>query len=102
MYTSESDNLFDAVTFASSTVPTGPTWTKVNPSENATFPWSTTSGNNISFNMLIESLLDELAQPPPSLTDIHGFVQGFPQDSGCAYYVFVDTSDVASPSTVTS
>ena len=101
VYTSESDNLRDSVSFTGSTAPAAPIFVQVNPGDQATFSWGPTSGNHISFHLLIESLLHEPAQPPPSLTEIHGFVQGFPQNSGCAYYVFVDTSDLASPSTVT-
>jgi hypothetical protein len=100
VYTSESDNLRDSVAFTASTAPSAPTFVQINPGDKATFPWGSTSGNDISFQMLIESLLHQPAVPPPSLTEIHGFMQGFPQFRGCAYYVFVDTSDVASPTTL--
>jgi hypothetical protein len=99
-YTSESDALQDSIGFTASNAPSSPTFVQVTPGNHATFTWGNTQGNNVSFEMLIESLMHQPASPPPSLTEIHGFVREFAQFGGCAYYVFVDTSDVASPTTL--
>ena len=99
-YTSESDTLQDSIGFIASNAPSSPTFVQVTPGNHATFTWGNTQGNNVSFEMVIESLMHQPASPPPSLTEIHGFVREFVQFGGCAYYVFVDTSDVASPTTL--
>lgn len=87
----------DALMFYSPSVPIAATWTQVTGS--AAFPWADAPGDNIVFQMLLESQIGASATVPPTLTLIHGFVQHF-GFGGCDYYVQVDTSDVASPQTV--
>jgi hypothetical protein len=91
--TDNSSSTLDALTFYSPSIPTS-TWTQVH--GQATFPWADTPGDNVSFEMMIESQMSV----PPTLTDIRGFIQHF-DFGGCDFYVYVDTSDVQSPMTFT-
>jgi hypothetical protein len=90
----------DAIIFYSPSVTSPPAWSQV--SDHVTYTWNHTSGNNMFFEIILESQLGAGNPiPKPLLADIHGTIQEFPQFTGCAYYVHVDTSDVASPETVT-
>jgi hypothetical protein len=90
----------DAIIFYSPSLTSPPAWSQV--SDHVTYTWSHTSGNNMFFEIILESQLGAgNPSPKPLLADIHGTIQEFPQFTGCAYYVHVDTSDVASPETVT-
>jgi hypothetical protein len=90
----------DAIIFYSPSLTSPPAWSQV--SDRVTYTWSHTSGNNLFFEIILESQLGAAnPSPKPLLADIHGTIQEFPQFTGCAYYVHVDTSDVASPETVT-
>jgi hypothetical protein len=62
-----------------------------------TVPW--TSPGNRSFQMLIEGMPD--GREPVTLTSIDGFVKPSPEFSGCAYFAYVQTSEVRSPQTLT-
>jgi hypothetical protein len=91
--TDNTSSTLDALTFVSPSIPTS-TWTQVH--GQATFPWADTQGDNVSFEVMIESQMSA----PPTLTDIRGFIQHF--DFGCCdFYVYVDTSEVQSPMTFT-
>jgi len=48
---------------------------------------------------LLESQI-EAPQQEPTLSDMRGFIQHF-DFGGCAFYLFVDTSEVQSPMTFT-
>ena len=96
--TDNTSSVKDAVTFSSPSIPTS-TWAQVDPGGQVTFPWANTPSDNVSFEMMIESQTNASATVPPTLTDIHGFVQHF-DFGGCDFYAHVDTSDVASPTTL--
>jgi hypothetical protein len=90
----------DAIIFYSPSLTSPPAWSQV--SDRVTYTWSHTGGNNMFFEIILESQLGAAdPSPKPLLADIHGTIQEFPQFTGCAYYVHVDTSDIASPETFT-
>jgi hypothetical protein len=90
----------DSATFYSPSLASPPAWSQV--SDHVTYTWNHTAGNNMFFEIILESQLGAAdPSPKPVLADIHGTIQEFPQFGGCAYYVHVDTSDVASPETFT-
>lgn len=93
--TDNASSVNDAVTFVSPSIPTS-RWTQIH--DHVTFPWADTPGDNVSFEMLIESQIGTSATVAPTLTDIRGFIQHF-AFGGCAFYVFVDTSETASAMT---
>ena len=72
----------DALMFYSPSVPIQATWTQVN--GQATFPWADTPGDNIVFELVLESQIGASSSVPPTLTEIHGFVQHF-GFGGCDY-----------------
>jgi hypothetical protein len=67
-------------------------------SDHLTVPWTGPSPNRW-FSILIESLTGN--QSDVTLTNITGWVRGFPEFSGCSYFAYVQTSDVRSQQTVT-
>lgn len=95
--TDNTSSTLDALTFYAPTIPTS-TWTQVH--GQATFPWTAPPGDNVPFEMMIESQIGTSATVPPTLTDIRGFIQHFPF-GGCSFYVYIDTSEVTSPMTFT-
>jgi hypothetical protein len=95
--TDNASSTLDALTFTSPSIPAS-TLTQVH--GQATFPWADTPNDNVSFEMLLESQIGTSATVPPTLSDIRGFIQHF-DFGGCSFYVYVDTSEVASPTTFT-
>ena len=95
--TDNTSSTLDALTFSAPTIPTS-TLTQVH--GHATFPWTAPAGDNVPFEMMIESQIGTSATVPPTLTDIRGFIQHF-AFGGCSFYVYIDTSEVASPMTFT-
>jgi len=77
-------------------VPIATTWPQLDGS--ATFDWNEPPGGNVVFEMMIEGQIGPANTVPPTLTDVHGFIQHF-GFGGCSYCIHVDTSDVASPET---
>ena len=97
--TSDTGTFADRVLFYSPQVPNSPLWVQLDPpADHVTVTWSGASQGRW-FQMQIEGTVGN--QPLPTLTQINGFVKGFPEFEGCAYYVYVATSDVASPQTIT-
>lgn len=97
-FTQSSDPSFqNRVIFYSPQVPSSPTDVISNPE--VTFPWANTPGDNIIFEVMIEAEPGSPAKP--TLTDIHGFVQEFPQFGGCSFYLHVSTSEINSGETFT-
>jgi hypothetical protein len=66
--------------------------------DHLTVPWSDAPLNRWC-QMLIEGAIGD--QTEVTLTTITGCVRGLPQFSGCAYFAYVQTSDVRSQQTVT-
>ena len=96
--TSDTGTFADRVLFYSPQVPNSPRWQILDPADHVTVTWSGASQGRW-FQMQIEGMVGN--QPLPTLTQINGFVKGFPEFEGCAYYAYVETSDVASPQTIT-
>jgi hypothetical protein len=95
--TDNTTSTLDAITFTSTSAPS--TWHQVN--GHVTSPWTGSPPNdNVSFELMLESQIGASATVPPTLTDIHGFIQHF--SFGCDFYVHADTSEVASPMTITT
>jgi len=96
--TSDTGTFSDRVLFYSPQVPNSPLWDIFLDHDHLTVTWSGASQGRW-FQMQIEGTVGN--QSLPTLTEINGFVKGFPEFEGCAYYVYVATSDVASPQTIT-
>jgi hypothetical protein len=96
--TSDTGTFADRVLFYSPQVPNSPLWDIFLDHDHLTVTWSGASQGRW-FQMQIEGTVGN--QSLPTLTEINGFVKGFPEFEGCAYYVYVATSDVASPQTIT-
>jgi hypothetical protein len=99
--TSDTGPFSDRVLFYSPQVPDSPWWVQLDlppATDHVTVTWSGEQQTRW-FQMQIEGMVG--TQPAPTLTQINGFVKGFPEFGGCAYYTHVDTSDVASPQTKT-
>jgi hypothetical protein len=97
--TSDTGTFADRVLFYSPQVPTSPSVVTLDSSDHVTVTWSGDPSQKRWFQMQIEGTVGN--QPRPTLTQINGFVNGFPEFNGCAYYAYVATSDVASPQTIT-
>src|SRR5262249_52437215 len=96
--TQDTKTFADRVTFYSPEAATSPFLVVLDSSgigDHLTVPWS----GNRWFQMLIEGITG--SQTAVTLTTITGYVEDFPQFSGCAYYAYVQTSDVRSQQTVT-
>jgi hypothetical protein len=99
--TADTNAFADRIMFYSPEVPDSPSAATINESgvgDHLTVPWSGASQNRW-FQMLIEGMTG--SQTDVTLTTINGWVRGFPQFSGCAYFAYVQTSDVRSPQTFT-
>jgi hypothetical protein len=66
--------------------------------DHLTVPWSDTPLNRW-FQILIEGATAD--QTHVTLTTITGWARSLPEDLGCAYFAYVQTSDVRSQQTVT-
>jgi len=86
------------VLFYSPQVPDSPLGVTLDSADHVTVTWSGASQVRW-FQMQIEGTVGN--QPVPTLTQINGFVKGFPEFGGCSYYAYVETSDIASPQTLT-
>jgi hypothetical protein len=97
--TSDNGPFADRVLFYSPQVPNSPLWVELDPpADHVTVTWSGEPQVRW-FQMQIEGIVN--VQPSPTLTQINGFVKGFPEFEGCSYYAYVETSDIASPQTLT-
>jgi hypothetical protein len=97
--TSDTGTFADRVLFYSPQVPNSPLFAFLDPADHVTVTWSGDASQERWFQMQIEGMVG--VQPSPTLTQINGFVKGFPEFGGCSYFANVATSDVASPQTIT-
>jgi hypothetical protein len=97
--TSDTGTFADRVLFYSPQVPNSPLWMQLDSADHVTVTWSGDPSQPRWFQLQIEGMVGN--QPVPTLTQINGFVKGFPEFEGCSYYAYVATSDVASPQTIT-
>jgi hypothetical protein len=96
--TADTNTFADRVTFYSPEVANSPFLVVLDSTgvgDHLTVPWS----GNRWFQMLIEGMTG--SQTAVTLTTITGYVEDFQQFSGCAYYAYMQTSDVRSQQTVT-
>lgn len=56
-------------------MPIATTWPQLDGS--ATFDWNEPPGGNVVFEMMIEGQIGPANTVPPTLTDVHGFIQHF-------------------------
>jgi hypothetical protein len=99
-FTQSSDASFqNRVIFYSPQVPISPMLVLSDPE--VTFNWADTPRDNIMFEIMIEATPGTDFTLPPTVTDIHGFVQHFSSFGGCSFFVHMDTSDVSSGVTFT-
>jgi hypothetical protein len=99
--TADTNTFGDRVRFYSPQVPNSPLAVTLNENgagDHLTVPWSDTPLNRW-FQILIEGMTG--SQTQVTLTTITGWAQSVPEDSGCAYYAYIQTSDVRSQQTVT-
>jgi hypothetical protein len=105
--TDNTSSINEAVTFVSPQIPTS-SWQQLPAGGTATFPWNAPKNDNVSFEMMIEPMgsgltpvttNDGKTPEDPERLDIRGFVQQF--SFGCAFYVYMDASEVPAPMTIT-
>jgi hypothetical protein len=99
--TADTNTFADRVMFYSPQVPDSPlavTLFENGAGDHVTVPWSDTPLNRW-FQILIEGATAN--QTDVTLTTITGWVRGFPQFSGCAYFAYMQTSDVRAQQTKT-
>jgi hypothetical protein len=89
---SDTGTFSDRVLFYSPQVPTSPFWELLDSSDHVTVTWSDAPQVRW-FQMQIEGTVGN--QPLPTLTQINGFVKGFPEFEGCAYFAYVGRRRVA-------
>lgn len=97
--TSDTGTFVDRVLFYSPQVPNSPLGVTLDSADHVTVTWIGDTSQVRWFQMQIEGMVGN--QPLPTLTQINGFVKGFPEFGGCSYFAYVATSDVASPQTLT-
>lgn len=87
----------DSIAYYSPNVAGSPTWVRLDTTDHLTIPWTDPAAGNW-IEMMIEAQQNASGM---TLTTIHGYMQRFPDYSGCVYYFQMDTADVYAPTTYT-